>query len=171
MAHNHKTTPGAPCDHKTIPDSISSFIQWHICKYGLFRGYEVSSCGDKSTLQTDAKPKSITRLYLDVDRALNKDQAREILKNLDTMIETNLLSSQKPTNLAYHLTNDSSVEFWAKSRKVKGELRVDECVERDTRPVSRLPDDGNDEDPTPPASPRSDVAHLYQEKEVEVIDI
>ncbi|RYP02162.1 hypothetical protein DL765_010773 [Monosporascus sp. GIB2] len=171
MAHNHRTTRGAPCDHRTIPDSISSFIQWHICTYGLFRGYGVSSCEDKSALRTDTKAESITKLYLDVDKALNKDQAREILKDLDAMIETNLPSSQKPTNLAYHLANNSSVEFWAKSRKVKGELGVEECVARNTRPDSRVPGDENDEDPTPPASPRSDVAHLYQEKEVEVIHI
>ncbi|RYP41538.1 hypothetical protein DL767_000965 [Monosporascus sp. MG133] len=171
MSHNQRAARNNPCDHKIMPDSLSSFMEWHICEYRLFRGYEINSCEDRSTLRPDAKPKVIAKLYLDVDRALSKGQAREILKELDAMIEKDLLPSQKPTNLAYHLANDSSVEFWAKSRKMKGELAVEECVERDTRPVSRLPADGNDEDPTPPASPRSDVAHLFQQKEVEVIEI
>ncbi|RYP82403.1 hypothetical protein DL770_005584 [Monosporascus sp. CRB-9-2] len=171
MSHDQRAARKIPCDHKNMPDSLPSFMKWHICEYRLFRGYQVGSCEDRSTLRPDAKPKVITKLYLDVDKALSNDQAREILKDLDAMIEKDLLPSQKPTNLAYHLANDSSVEFWAKSRKVKGELGVEECVGRDTGPVSRLPDDGNDEDPTPPASPRSDVAHLFQEKEVEVIEI
>ncbi|RYP51138.1 hypothetical protein DL768_003485 [Monosporascus sp. mg162] len=171
MSHNQRAARNSPCDHKIMPNSLSSFMEWHICEYGLFRGYEVSSCEDRSTLRSYAKPKVITQLYLDMDKTINSDQARGILKDLDAMIEKDLLPSQKPTNLAYHLANDSSVEFWAKSRNVKGELGVEECVEKHTRPLSRLPDDGNDEDPTPPASPRSDVAYLFQEKEVEVIEI
>ncbi|RYP78217.1 hypothetical protein DL771_000694 [Monosporascus sp. 5C6A] len=150
MPHHHRAARNNPCDHK---------------------GYEVGSCEDRSTLRPDATPNFIAKLYLDVDKALSKDEAREILKNLDAKIEKDLQSSQKPTDLAYHLANKSPVEFWAKSRKVKGELGVEECVERNTRQVGRLPDDGNDDDPTPPASPRSDVAHLFQEKGVEVIEI
>ncbi|RYP08511.1 hypothetical protein DL764_001842 [Monosporascus ibericus] len=171
MSRNQRAARDYPCDHKIMPDSLSSFMKWHICEYRLFRAYGVNPCEDRSTLRPDAKPEVITKLYLVVDKALSKGQAREILKDLDVMIEKDLLPSQKPTNLAYHLANNSSVEFWAKARKVKGELGVEECVERGARPLSRLPDNGNDEDPTPPASPRSDVAHLFQEKEVEVIEI